>query len=186
MHSASLLVARRAFCSSASGFLGGWDGRLAEIITVVGDRPVASPLRQTMARQNQGRPWRTPRQDVLPQPVVLPQEQGVPPSVATMKTTKTSQCHESWPSQNQRVSLRGRSRRRRGRRSSRAGVETATMQSRVDVVTAKKTTRSRTPPSRREPPAFLGSARPRDVVWCWHGTRPPLHIPRGAQVILRA
>ena len=85
-HSASLLVARRVFCSSASGLLGGWDGRPAEIITVVGDRPVASPLRQTMARQNQGRPWRTPRQDVLPQPVVLPQEQGVPPSVATMKS----------------------------------------------------------------------------------------------------
>ena len=59
------------------------------------------------------------------------------------------------------------------------------MQSRVDVMTAKKTTRSRTPPPRREPPA-LGSARPRDVVWCWHSARPPLHIPRGAPVVLRA
>ena len=91
--------------------------------------------------------------------------------------------------EDQRVSLRGRSRRRRGRRSSRAGVETATMQSRVvqrvDVMTAKKTTWSRTPPPRREPPA-LGSARPRDVVWCWHGARPPLHITRGAPVVLRA
>ena len=66
-------------------------------------------------------------------------------------------------------------------------VETATIQSRVGVMTAKKTTRSRTPPPRREPFA-LGSARPRDVVWCWfwHGARPPLHIPRGAPVVLRA